>query len=328
MKRSMQIAEEELLILLEKNQHTFLSTREISESLGVHPYVVYQAIKELRRWDFKISSEKGKGYRLLETPDLLLPGEIKNKLKTKILGKNILAYRTLGSTNQLGFRLAESGVGEGTLIVADEQTKGKGRMGRSWYSPPRLGLWMSLILRPDIPPFKAPGLSICAGLALAQTIGDLTEMDAKIKWPNDCLLNGRKVGGILLELSAELDRTNFVIAGIGVNVNHLSSDFPKKLSPLATSIRMEWGRELSRIKLLTLFIKRFEDIYLDFKKDGLAPQRQLIKKFSSLLGKKVEVKLGKEKIEGVAEDINDNGSLVIRTKKGERVLRAGEVMVV
>ena len=328
MKRSMQVAEEEVLALLQKNQRTFLSTREISERLGVHPYVVYQTIKELRRWDFKILSERGKGYRLLEAPELLLPGEIKKGLKTKILGKDILSYRTLGSTNQLGFRLAESGVGEGTLIVADEQTKGRGRMGRSWYSPPKLGLWMSLILRPEIPPFKAPCLSICAGLALAQAIGALTGMDAKIKWPNDCLINDRKVGGILLELSAELDRTNFVITGIGVNVNHLSSDFPKKLSSVATSIRMEWGREVSRIKLLTLFLKRFEAIYLDFKKNGLAPQHQLIKKFSSLLGKKVAVKFGKEKIEGVAEDIDDNGSLVIRTRKGKRVVRAGEVTVV
>ena len=328
MKKSLQIAEEELLTLLKKNQHTFLSTREISERLGIHPYVVYQVIKELRRWDFKISSEKGKGYRLLETPDLLLPGEIKRKLKTKILGKNILSYRTVGSTNRLGFRLAESGSGEGTLIVADEQTKGKGRMGRSWYSPPKLGLWISLILRPDIPPFKAPGLSLCAGLALAQAIGDLTGMDAKIKWPNDCLINGRKVGGILLELSAELDRINFVIVGIGVNVNHLSSDFPKKLSALATSIRIECGTEVSRLKLLTLFMKRFEVIYLDFKKNGLAPQRQLIKKLSSLLGKKVIVKFGKEKIEGVAQDIDDNGSLVIRTRKEKRVVRAGEVTVV
>ena len=326
--RSLQTAEEELLTLLQKNQHTFLSTREISKRLGVHPYVVYQVIKELRRWDFKISSEKGKGYRLLETPELLLSGEIKRNLKTKILGKNILSYRTLGSTNQLGFRLAESGAGEGTLIVADEQTRGRGRMGRSWYSPPKLGLWISLILRPDTPPFKAPGLSVCAGLALAQAIRSLTGVDAKIKWPNDCLINGRKVGGVLLELSAELDRTNFVIAGIGVNVNHLSSDFPKKLSSVATSIRAEWGKEVSRIKLLTSFLKRFEAIYLDFKKNGLAPQRQLIKKFSSLLGKKVAVKFGKEKIEGVAEDIDDNGSLVIRTRKGKRVVRAGEVTVI
>lgn len=326
--RSLQIAEEELLALLQKNQDSHLSTREIADKLGVHPYVVYQAIKELRRWDFKIASEKGKGYKLLKSPHFLLPGEIKKNLKTKVLGKKVLSYRTLGSTNQLAFRLAESGVGEGALIVADEQTKGKGRMDRSWFSPPSLGLWLSLILRPEIPPFKAPGLSICAGLALAQTIKTLTGLDAKIKWPNDCLINGRKVGGILLELSAELDRTNFVIAGIGVNVNHLCEDFPKKLSSVATSIRMEWGKEISRMSLLASFLENFESIYLDFKKSGLAPKRQLIKRFSSLLGRKVAVKFGKERIEGVAEDIDDNGSLVIRTRREKRMVRAGEVTVI
>jgi BirA family biotin operon repressor/biotin-[acetyl-CoA-carboxylase] ligase len=328
MKRSLQVAEEELSVLLQKNSQIFLSTREISEKLGMHPYVVYQAIKELRRWDFEIASEKGKGYRLLRSPDFLVPGEIKGRLETKIMGKEILSYRSLSSTNQLGFRLAEGGVGEGTLIVADEQTKGRGRMGRSWHSPPRMGLWMSLVLRPDVPPFKAPGLSICAGLALAQTIRKLTGLDAKIKWPNDCLINDRKVGGILLELSAELDRANFVIVGIGVNVNQLPRDFPKSLSSVATSLRMERGEEIPRVELLISFLQSFESIYLDFKKSGLAPQRRLIKEYSSLLGKKVEVKFGKEKIEGLAEDIDENGSLVIITKKGKRVVRAGEVTVV
>jgi BirA family biotin operon repressor/biotin-[acetyl-CoA-carboxylase] ligase len=328
MKRSMQVAEEEVLTLLRKNRRAYLSTREISEKLDVHPYVVYQAIKELRRWHFEISSEKGKGYRLERSPDLLLPGEIKRNLKTKILGKEVLSYRTLGSTNQLAFRLAEGGVGEGTLIVSDEQTKGRGRMGRSWHSPPGVGLWMSLILRPDLPPFKAPGLSICAGLALAQAIKTLSGMDAKIKWPNDCLVNGLKVGGILLELSAELDRIDFVIAGIGVNVNHQPADFPKKLSSSATSVRIEYGEKIPRMKLLCLFLEKLEAIYLDFKKNGLAPQRRLIKRYSSLLGKKVSVKLGKERIEGMAEDIDDNGSLVIRAGEETKVIRAGEVSVV
>lgn len=328
MKRSMQAAGEEVLSLLQKKRRTFLSTKEISEKLRVHPYVVYQAIKELRRWDFEISSEKGKGYRLVNSPDRILAVEVKKKLKSKILGKEVLSYRSLGSTNQLAFRLAEAGVGEGTLIVADEQTQGRGRMGRSWHSPPGLGLWTSVILRPNIPPFKAPGLSICAGLALAQTIRKLTGLDARIKWPNDCLINGLKVGGILLELSAELDRTNFVIAGIGVNVNHLPKDFPEKLSGRATSVRIEWGEEISRLKLLTSFLQRFESVYLDFKKKGLSPQRQLIKKFSSLLGKKVAVRFGRGRIEGLAQDIDDNGSLVIMTPKGERVVRAGEVTVV
>lgn len=325
MKRSLQIAEEELVAFMQQNPDGHVSTKEILQKLGIHPYVTYQAIKELRRWGFKISSEKGKGYRLLESPDFLLPGEIKKNLQTKILGRKILSYRTVGSTNHLAFRLAESEAEEGTLIVADAQTKGRGRMGRSWHSPPKLGLWMSLILRPNLAPFKAPGLSICAGLALAQAISDLTGLSAKTKWPNDCLLNGRKVGGVLLELSAELDRINFVIAGIGVNVNHLPGDFPKNLSPIATSVRMEWGQEVSRLDILTSFLKRLENIYMDFKKNGLAPQRQLIRKFSSLLGTPVTVKYGKEKIEGIAEDIDDNGSLVVKVGKDKKVVTAGEV---
>ncbi|MGB8658664.1 MAG: biotin--[acetyl-CoA-carboxylase] ligase [Candidatus Zixiibacteriota bacterium] len=328
MKRSLQIAEEELVAFLQQKQNTHVSTKDISQELGIHPYVIHQAIKELRRWNFKISSEKGKGYRLLESPDFLLPGEIRKNLNTNVLGKKVLSYRRVGSTNHLAFRLAESGADEGTLVVADEQTKGRGRMGRSWYSPPSLGLWMSLILRPDIPPFKAPGLSILAGLALAQAIEDLAGLDAKIKWPNDCLINGRKVGGVLLELSAELDRTNFVIAGIGVNVSHLPDDFPKNLSSTATSIKMECGKEVPRIDVLNSFLTRFETIYLDFKKNGLAPQRQLIKKLSLLLGSQVTVKLGRERIEGIAEDIDDNGSLVVKAGKERRLVTAGEVTVV
>lgn len=313
--------------VLQKNGDRFLSTKDISLKLEVHPYTVYQAVRELRRWGFQIQSERGRGYRLVESPDFILPAEIKKNLKTKIFGKKIYSYRRVGSTNGVGFRLAEIGSEEGILIVADEQSKGKGRLGRSWYSPPRLGLWMSLLLRPDIPPFKAPGLSICAGLALAQAIKETTGIEAKIKWPNDCLIDGKKVGGILLELSAELDRINFVIVGIGVNVNHSVKDFPKNLAQIATSMKIELGKDISRLALLTSFLEKFEGIYLDFKKNGLSPQREMIKSYSSLLGKKVTVKFGKAKIEGMAEDIDDNGSLVIKTKKGERVVTAGEVTV-
>jgi len=327
MNRTLQTVEEELAGVLQKNDHRFLSTKDISLKLGVHPYTIYQAVRELRRWGFQIQSERGKGYKLVEIPDLILPGEITKDLKTKIFGKKVYSYRKVGSTNLLGFRLAENEAEEGTVIVADEQSKGKGRMGRSWYSPPGLGIWMSLILRPDIPPFKAPGLSICAGLALAQTILEMTGIEAKIKWPNDCLIEGKKVGGILLELSAELDRINFVIVGIGVNVNHSPTDFPKNLTQTATSIKIKLGKKVSRLLLLTSFLEEFERIYLDFRKNGLSPQGEMIKSFSSLLGKKVSIKFGKEKIEGVAENIDENGSLVVKTKKGKKVVTAGEVTV-
>jgi len=327
MNRTLQTVEEELAGLLQKNTHRFLNTKDISLKLGVHPYTVYQGVRELRRWGFKIQSERGRGYRLVESPNLILPAEIKKNLKTKIFGKKVYSYRKVGSTNVLGFRLAETKAEEGTLILADEQTKGKGRMGRSWYSPPGLGLWMSLILGPDIPPFKAPGLSICAGLALAQAILEITGIEAKIRWPNDCLIDGKKVGGILLELSAELDRINFVIVGIGVNVNHSAKDFPKSLAQTATSMKIKLGKDISRLALLTSFLERFERIYLSFKKKGLSPQREMIRSFSSLFGKKVTVKCGKEKIEGMAKNIDENGSLVIKTKKGEKVVTAGEVIV-
>jgi BirA family biotin operon repressor/biotin-[acetyl-CoA-carboxylase] ligase len=327
MNRTLQTVEEELAGLLEKDGHKFSTTKEIALKLKVHPYVVYQAVRELRRWGFQIQSERGRGYRLVKSPDLILPAEIKRNLKTKILGKKVHSYRKVGSTNLLVLRLAETKAEEGTLIVADEQTRGRGRMGRSWYSPPRLGLWMSLILRPNIPPFKAPGLSICAGLALAQAIREMTGVEAKIKWPNDCLIDGKKVGGILLELSAELDRINFVIVGIGVNVNHSAKDLPKNLAQTSASIKIKLGKEISRSVLLKLFLEKFESIYLDFKKNGLSSQREAIKSFSSLLGKRVTVKFGREKIEGMAEEIDGSGSLVIKTKKGKRVVTAGEVTV-
>jgi BirA family biotin operon repressor/biotin-[acetyl-CoA-carboxylase] ligase len=136
------------------------------------------------------------------------------------------------------------------------------------------------------------------------------------------------VGGILLELSAELDRINFVIVGIGVNVNHSEKDFPKSLAETSTSVKIKLGKDISRLALLTSFLEKFERIYLDFKKNGLSPQREAIKNFSSLLGERVAVKFGKEKIEGMAEDIDDNGSLVIKTNKGEKVVTAGEVTVI
>ncbi len=327
MKRTLQTVEEELVAVLEKNSRRFLTTKDVSLKLRVHPYVVYQAVRELRRWGFHIQSERGKGYRLVESPDLILPAKIKKNLRTKVFGKKVYSYRKVGSTNLLGLRLAETNAEEGTLIVAEEQTKGKGRMGRSWYSPPGLGLWMSLILRPDIPPFKAPGLSICAGLALAQAIREMTGIEAKIKWPNDCLIDGKKVGGILLELSAELDRIDFVIVGIGVNVNHSANDLPKHLAHTATSIRIQLGKPVSRLALSNLFLEKFEKIYLDFKKNGLCSQKETIQNLSSLLGKKVTVKFGKERIEGTAQEIDESGSLLIKTKRGQRVVTAGEVTV-
>jgi BirA family biotin operon repressor/biotin-[acetyl-CoA-carboxylase] ligase len=201
-------------------------------------------------------------------------------------------------------------------------------MGREWFSPPEVGLWMSLILRPQIPPSRAPGISICAGLALAQSVKELTGMDAKIKWPNDCVINGKKVAGILLELSAELDKIDFVILGVGVNVNQNKKDFPKSLIRKATSLKMELGEPISRLRFLKLFLKNFENIYLEFKKNGLTRLRPEINRLSFLLGKKIKVRLGRKILKGEAKDVNEEGSLIVKTRKGEKVISAGEVTLV
>jgi len=322
---------EGILTLLKREKKSTsdgLSTSFLSSSLNLPLHSIYDGIVELRRLGYKIEAEKGKGYKLVSVPDAFIPLEINYNLKTKILGKKIYSYRVLKSTNDLAYRLAEEKAPEGTLIVAEKQTSGKGRLGRKWFSPPDKGIWMSLILRPKIPPAKAPGLSLCAGLALIQAIRDKTRLEADLKWPNDCLLGGEKVAGILLELSAELDKIDFIIIGVGINVNQTQNDFPKNLKGKATSIFLESKDKFSRVELLKSFLERFEKIYLNFKTFGLKFYREEIKKSSSLLGKKVKLLYGKEKLKGVVKDIDENGSLVLETRKGEKTVTAGEVTLI
>lgn len=325
MRRTLPQVAEEVLKILKKDKTRFYSVRELSTYFHVSAYGIHQAADELKNWGYEIEEKKRKGYRLKSLPDILLPQEIKENLQTKILGKEIHAYKALKSTNELAYRLAQDDGPEGTLVISDHQTRGRGRMGRGWFSPPKVGLWLSLILRPRIPPSRAPGLSICAGLALASSVEQMTRLDARIKWPNDCVVNGKKAAGILLELSAELDKIDFVILGVGVNVNQDRKIFPKSLVKKATSLKIELGTEVDRLRLLKLFLERFEKIYLEFRENGLEGLRPNIRKFSSILGKEIKVKWGKKIFKGEAKDIDENGSLIITTGGRDRTISAGEV---
>ncbi|MGB2698196.1 MAG: biotin--[acetyl-CoA-carboxylase] ligase [Candidatus Zixiibacteriota bacterium] len=325
MRKTLPQVAQELLKVLKKDRRRFYSTRELATYFDLSPYAVHQAVDELRNWGYDIEDKKKGSYRLKNLPDLLLPHEIKENLGTSILGKEIHSFKVLRSTNELGFRLAQNRAPEGTLIVSEHQTRGRGRLGRNWFSPAEVGLWMSLILKPDIPPSKAPGISLCAGLALVLAINEMTGLKAKIKWPNDCVVNGGKIAGILLELSAELDKIDFIILGVGVNVNQNKEDFPKNLIKKATSLKMECGEEISRLKLIKLFLKKFEKIYLEFKKNGLTRLMPEIKMLSALLGKKVKARLGKMILRGRAKDIDENGSLIIVTRGKEKAISAGEI---
>jgi len=308
-----------------KRATDFQNIKLLVEKTHLSRSQIQKGINELKSFGYQIDQTKEKGIWLSKIPDRLFPFEISKNLKTKFFARKIHYYGKVGSTNDLGYRLAQAQAEEGTLILAEEQTKGKGRMGRFWHSPPFSGVWMSLILRPDILPSKAPGLSLCAGLALALSIKKLTGLDAKIKWPNDCLINKKKVGGILLELEAELDRIKFVILGLGINVNQTKNDFPKKLQKNATSLKIELKRNVTRVMLLNLFLEEFEKTYLGFKKCGFSFCKNKILEFSSVLGKNVELSLGKKKLKGKAKDIDDDGALVVESKGKKIKVFAGEV---
>ena len=258
-------------------------------------------------------------------PDSFLPAEITNGLKTDFIGRRVEAYRSIQSTNLIAHRLAMSNAPEGTLVIAESQTRGRGRMGRSWHSPSGVGLYCSLILNPKIPPTMAPGISLMTAIVLAETIRDYGKIDVKIKWPNDVLVKGIKTAGILTELSAEIGRTNYVVVGVGVNINHGRGDFPKELKKQASSIRIGLGKKVNRVEFVQRFLTAFEIAYLSFKKHGLAVMRERILQYSSLLNTVVNLKMGRKTITGTVVDIDEMGHLVVETKNGLQIFSAGEV---
>lgn len=286
------------------------------------------AIDLLRRTGYRITSDRQGRYRFVSAPDLLLAAEISHGLKTAMIGRTIYAYKSVQSTNSIAGQLAEAGAPEGSIVVAESQTRGRGRLGRPWHSPAEKGIYVSLIIYPRIDPVTAPGLSVMTAVTLAETIAAYTTKEVQIKWPNDCLINRRKVAGILTELSAEIGRVHHVIIGVGINVNHQRRDFPPEIAGTATSVRAETRKKVHRVQFLQQFLLNFEKMYRLFQKAGLKPLHAKIQNYSNLIGKRVRLDMSGRIISGTAIDIDDNGNLVLETGAGRRVFNAGEVTVV
>jgi BirA family transcriptional regulator, biotin operon repressor / biotin---[acetyl-CoA-carboxylase] ligase len=285
-----------------------------------------RSLKLLSLWEYRIRV-RATGIAFISAPDQLTQTEIAFSLRTKFIGKNVLAYRSVQSTNDVTARQAESGAAEGTIVVADQQTKGRGRLGRKWFSPPRTGIYLSVVLRPKFRPDEAPGLSLMTALALADSLSQICPKKVQIKWPNDLLVDGRKVAGILTELSAERERISFVVIGVGINVNQGVTDFPDDIRDTATSLRRVTRRKVNRLKLLRDFLYRLEQEYAIYRKGGLRKSQQRLRKYSSLLGQTVTVLAGREPITGIARDIDEQGRLILECD-GRRVpVAAGEVTV-
>lgn len=317
-----------ILRLLRSNYGDFVSGEDISHMLEVSRTAVWKHIQALRNAGYVVDSNPRQGYRLTGVPDLLLPNEILSGLKTKYLGRTVHHFTTVDSTNLAAKRLAAEGASEGTVVVAEQQSCGRGRMARRWFSPASGGIWFSLILRPRIQPAEAAKYTFLGAVAIAKAIRATTGLAVEIKWPNDIHFQGRKLVGILTELNAEVDMINYIVMGIGINVNIDEQEFPDDLRGLVTSVQCETGREFSRQVLLCAVLQEFEILYEHVKNDGFNSVFKQWRDINCTLGYEVNVSSINQQFSGVAVDVDNEGALLVKRPNGvvERVL-AGDVSV-
>lgn len=319
---------EKILHLLKEYEKSFISGQRISKELGVTRTAVWKYINILKEDGYKIESVSKRGYRLISSPDLLSFEELNEKLITKYIGRNIMYFQTLGSTNNKAKELALSNVPHGTVIISEEQTEGRGRLGRNWSSPKFKGIWLSIILRPDTDPLNVPKVTQVGAAAVIKALNEL-DINAYVKWPNDIILNEKKVCGILTEMSGELNKVNYVVMGIGINVNTDSSDFPEELKNTATSISLETGKYIKRKELVSKLLNSFELLYDEFEKEEtIKTSVSICKKNSILLGKEIKIiNRGKETY-ARAVDLSDEGELMVQYTDGivEKIV-SGEVSI-
>lgn len=305
-----------LLEAFSKAEGGFVSGQKISDLLGCSRTAVWKHIEELRKEGFELEAVRKKGYRILKTPDKITANEIQLGLDTKTFGRQIVYYDSVVSTQKIAHELSQNGEKEGTIVVADEQTGGKGRMARSWHSPKEKGIWMSMIVRPKIPIHKTPQLTLLTAVALVEGIEEATGLQASIKWPNDVLINGKKVAGILTELVAEADQVHSVIIGIGINVNQRSEDFPDAIRSTASSMALEKGEPIHRATVIQKFLKAFEKWYETYLKHGFKPLKLMWESYTISLHKEIRARTLAGTIVGKALGINEEGALLIETPEG------------
>lgn len=316
--------EEMILGFLAEGGDDYVSGAALSDKLGLSRTAVWKYVEQLRKLGYRIDAIPARGYRLLEVPDRLTQLELAPLLATRELGRTLHHYETIGSTNGEAFKLAQEGAFHGEVVIAEQQTEGRGRRGRVWVSPAGKNLYLSAILRPELPPSRAPEVTLVAAVALAETIRE-AGAEAFIKWPNDVQVDGRKVAGILTELSADVERVHFIVLGVGVNLNSPPSDFPPEVAETATSLMGARNQRVPRALFTAALLTKLETWLDTWTEQGFAPVRDAWKKLSSTLGQEVLVRSENRELRGVAEDIDDSGALVLRVDgKLERVL-AGDV---
>ncbi len=315
----------ENIIDLLKDKNDYYSGAKISAELGISRAAVWKRITSLRKKGFVIEAAPSKGYRLLRYPDLSAE-YIQSAVKGG-LWKDISVYDRVSSTNELAMALAaKDDLWPNTVIIADSQDKGKGRLGRQWISPPGRNIYMSLAFKPRLETRDATMLTLLAAVACGHAIRKISGLPVSIKWPNDLVISGKKLGGILTEIRADIDKINVAVVGIGINVNMVKEDFKEEIRPIATSIKKESKNDCQRNEMIIEILRQFEHFYCILIKKGKAPLLEQWKILSSTLGKSVKVVLGDETLVGLAEDIDDNGMLILKMASGlRRQISSGDI---
>jgi BirA family biotin operon repressor/biotin-[acetyl-CoA-carboxylase] ligase len=317
-------SEELVLAFLAEAGDEFVSGEAISDKLGLTRAAVWKHVEALRAQGYRIDAVPARGYRLAAVPDRLTPLEIRPLLNTHDLGQVLHAYEEIGSTSDRAKELADDGAEHGEVVIAEAQTAGRGRRGRAWTSPPGRNLALSVILRPDLPPARAPELTLVASIAVCDALRQ-AGVDAGIKWPNDVLAGGKKIAGILTELAAEPDRVHWVVIGVGVNVNTRAEDFPEELRGEATSILLERGGAAPRALFAAACLTGLEEWLDRHAEEGFGAIRAAWRERSVTLGRQVSVRADGREVVGTAVDLDEDGALLVRDAAGLQRILAGDV---
>ena len=317
-----------LLRILEEDAGRFVSGEEIGRRMGTSRAAVWKKVRTLRRRGFGVEGARGAGYRLLGRPDVIEEADVLSRLGSQSLWKSITFFPVTDSTNSRAAESAEKGAPHGTIVCADAQTGGRGRFDRRWESPPGVNLYLSLLLRPPVDPRRAPQFTLVAAVALAKAVEEVAKIPARLKWPNDLCVAGKKAAGILAEMSTDADRLRHVVIGIGLNVNSEESHFPGALSRRATSLRLSTGRTFRRAEVLARFLDCFAESYRDFLSGGMTILLPEWNRRSLLAGKRVMVRCPDGEMWGTATGMDEEGNLLFRPdgRKGEKRLHSGEII--
>ncbi|WP_430785586.1 biotin--[acetyl-CoA-carboxylase] ligase [Virgibacillus flavescens] len=313
----MESTRNKLIKLLSEDNSNYISGQQLSDELQISRAAIWKHMKKLEEDGFKIEGKTKKGYRILENP--LKPSEntLQWGLHTNWIGKKMVHKVSTKSTQNVAHQLARDNAPHGTVVIADEQTEGKGRMNRSWYSSKNQGVWMSIILRPKILPYLAPQLTLLTATVLAEVLDKKVGITPQIKWPNDLLVNSKKTAGILTEMQAEQDQIQYIVIGVGINVNHTNEDIPEELSERATSLRIESNHEWSIKDLIQQLLQTFEPAYDQYLSNGFSTVKSKWESYGFKIGQDIKINTLKKswtaKFDGIASD----GALLIENSDGQ-----------